>query len=29
MTLADLCALRSDAPKFREPEPRFLMGAYL
>jgi hypothetical protein len=29
MTLADLYELRSDAPKLREPEPRFLTGAYL
>jgi hypothetical protein len=29
MTLADLYELRSDTPRLREPEPRFLTGAYL
>ena len=29
MTVADLRELRSDAPKLREPEPRFFTGAYL
>jgi len=29
MTLADLYELRSDTPRFREPEPGFLTGAYL